>query len=324
MRKLTTEEFVARSLNIHNNRYDYAHTQYRGYAIPVIITCRIHGPFLQSPSNHLAGKGCKHCAGNQRRTFQEIIQAFRTVHGNRYSYDVATLTNNKSRIRAVCEDHGPFAVSHCTHLKGAGCPECTGHYHHQARRFFVKRARAVHGEKYNYGRYYKAGKKMRITCPVHGCFWQSPVTHLRGHACPHCANERKRLLAKGGYSMEFFILHPEMKDRRAVLYVVEFYRAGESFLKVGITRTNVINRLKSGYRKYSRRLIASRELSLYEAYCLEQKVLTAFKDFQVFPKQNLFVGKTECLSYSCIDALLSWLEPHPETAAMSPIPVPSA
>jgi hypothetical protein len=137
--------------------------------------------------------------------------------------------------------------------------------------------------------------------------------------------------------MEFFILHPEMKDRRAVLYVVEFYRAGESFLKVGITRTNVINRLKSGYRKYARRLIASRELSLYEAYCLEQKVLTAFKDSQVFPKQNLFVGKTECLSFSCIDALLSWLErdertcdgarnrsePHPETAAMSPIPVPS-
>src|SRR5205823_4643777 len=139
------------------------------------------------------------------------------------------------------------------------------------------------------GKYTRAAAKMRITCPGHGCFWQSPASHLRGHACPRCANERKRLLAKGGYSEEFFVLHPEMKDRPAVFYVVEFHRAGEVFIKIGITRTNVTNRLKSGYNKYSRTMIASRRLSLYEAFCLEQKVLAAFKDFQVFPKQNMFV-----------------------------------
>jgi hypothetical protein len=321
--RLTTEEFIARAHKRHGNRYDYARTRYQNCSTPVLIICRVHGPFSQTPEGHLAGKGCNHCAGNRRRTHQEKIQDFRRVHGDRYSYDTATLTNNKRRIRAICKDHGPFQVSHYKHLKGAGCLHCTGHYHHQAKRYFVKRARAVHGDKYTYGRYTKAVKKMQITCPVHGYFSQSPSSHLRGHACPGCANDRKRLLAKGGYSEAFFVLHPDMKEHRAVFYIVEFFRAGEMFLKVGITRTSIKSRLKSGYRQYRRTLIVSRILSLYQAFCLEQKVLKAFKHLQVFPQQNLFVGKTECLASSCVEEVLKWLEDHEdefitETEATSP------
>lgn len=54
---------------------------------------------------------------------------------------------------------------------------------------FIRRAHAVHGEKYDYSRveYQSAHKKVEIICPLHGSFWQSPVNHTRrGDGCPIC------------------------------------------------------------------------------------------------------------------------------------------
>ena len=308
MKRLTTEEFVERARRVHGDRFDYSQTKYRNSDTPVVIDCRIHGAFSQIPYNHLAGKGCKHCAGNQRRPVEETLRRLQSIHGNLYLYDLSTFTNTKQRLKATCKLHGRFTVSYYKHLKGAGCPECSRHYQHKAGEYFVKRARAIHGRKYRYGKYAGAAKKMRITCSVHGVFKQSPASHLQGHGCPGCANDRKKLLAKGGYSTEFFLLHPEMAQRPATLYLVEFAKPGESFLKIGITRTSVQSRLKSGYRKYSWRILASKALPLYEAFQLEQKLLTEFKAFQVFPRQDNFVGKTECLLRSCICQVQLWLD----------------
>ena len=45
----------------HNNRYSYELVNYKTAHIPVLITCSIHGQFLQSPNNHIKGKGCQNC-----------------------------------------------------------------------------------------------------------------------------------------------------------------------------------------------------------------------------------------------------------------------
>ncbi len=321
MRRLSTEEFTARARQVHGHRYGYAQTEYKDSSTPVVIICAVHGPFEQIPYNHLSGRNCKHCAGNQRRPVEETIRRLQAVHGDNYTYDPASLTDTKARIKATCKIHGPFLVSFYPHLRGAGCPRCTNHYQHQAKRHFVRRARAIHGTKYAYGRYRAAAKKMLIVCPVHGGFLQSPASHLRGHGCPQCANDRKRLLAKGGYSNEFFVLHPDMKNHSATLYIIEFRRTEEIFLKIGITRTSTKSRFKSGYRKYSWWPLASRSLPLYHAFLLEQKLLSRFKTFQVFPKQWRFVGKTECLSPSCIREVLSWLEEDEQEVATSLVPI---
>jgi hypothetical protein len=308
MRRLNTEQFIARARQVHGDRYGYGLTEYKDSSTPVLIICNRHGQFSQSPENHLAGKGCGRCANNQRLPAQEIIRRFHAIHGDGYVYDAASLTDTKGRIKATCILHGPFLVSLCKHLAGAGCPRCTGNYQHAARNHFVRRAREIHGSKYKYGTYKAAAKKMRIVCPTHGNFSQTPASHLRSHGCPGCANDRKKLLAKGGYSEEFFALHPDMIQHPATMYLIEFWRMGESFLKIGITRTSTKSRFKSGYRKYSWWLLASRSLPLYEAFLLEQKLLSRFRAFQVFPRQNGFVGKTECLSPACVCELLSWLE----------------
>lgn len=59
---------------------------------------------------------------------------------------------------------------------------------------FVKKARIIHGEKYNYDKflYVSAKQKSIITCKKHGDFEQTPDHHIRGQGCKKCAgNEIK-------------------------------------------------------------------------------------------------------------------------------------
>ncbi len=56
------KEFVARARDVHGNSYDYSQVDYRGAAQRIKILCRIHGPFLQSATNHLRGSQCPKCS----------------------------------------------------------------------------------------------------------------------------------------------------------------------------------------------------------------------------------------------------------------------
>ena len=65
---------------------------------------------------------------------------------------------------------------------------------------FIKDAREVHGNKYNYDKvvYIGAHVDVIITCPIsehgkNGDFPQSPTSHLSGAGCKPCATEEVRL-----------------------------------------------------------------------------------------------------------------------------------
>ena len=53
---------------------------------------------------------------------------------------------------------------------------------------FIKRAREVHGNKYDYSKveYTDYKTKVCIVCPEHGEFWQRPEQHYKGRGCPVC------------------------------------------------------------------------------------------------------------------------------------------
>lgn len=70
MKRLTTKEFIERSTNVHNGKYDYSKVVYKTLSTRVCIICPIHGEFWQLPHNHLFGKGCKDC---QRENLKKII-----------------------------------------------------------------------------------------------------------------------------------------------------------------------------------------------------------------------------------------------------------
>jgi len=68
--------FIDKANQIHNNKYDYSETVYVKTSAKVIINCPTHGSFLQTPNDHLAGKGCRLCGqlniGWTRSKFKDL------------------------------------------------------------------------------------------------------------------------------------------------------------------------------------------------------------------------------------------------------------
>ena len=57
---------------------------------------------------------------------------------------------------------------------------------------FVKRANIIHNNFYSYPEKYVNGRqKIRIICPIHGDFYQTPKAHLNKQGCPICAKVDK-------------------------------------------------------------------------------------------------------------------------------------
>ena len=53
---------------------------------------------------------------------------------------------------------------------------------------FIKKSKIIHGDKYNYSLVEINGvyNKVKIICPIHGIFEQSPNSHFRGYECEKC------------------------------------------------------------------------------------------------------------------------------------------
>ena len=61
-RTKTTEEFIKAANKLHSNKYSYQKTIYTKSSNKVIITCPIHGDFVQIANLHSRGAGCPDCA----------------------------------------------------------------------------------------------------------------------------------------------------------------------------------------------------------------------------------------------------------------------
>ncbi len=61
-KRYTQDEFITTSTEKHSGKYSYEFVNYVDSVTPVSITCKVHGVFCQSPSNHIQGQGCRKCA----------------------------------------------------------------------------------------------------------------------------------------------------------------------------------------------------------------------------------------------------------------------
>lgn len=52
-KRITTEDFINKSILIHGNIYDYTKTKYTKAIEKVVITCLKHGDFKVTPSHHI-------------------------------------------------------------------------------------------------------------------------------------------------------------------------------------------------------------------------------------------------------------------------------
>ena len=83
-KRLTTEEFVRRSMKLYGNKFDYSKVEYKGLNTKVCIICPTHGEFSVWPSNFMRGHGCPACNGRERITAKVFIKRAKLKHNNRY------------------------------------------------------------------------------------------------------------------------------------------------------------------------------------------------------------------------------------------------
>jgi very-short-patch-repair endonuclease len=121
--KLSQDEFVKRSQEIHGKKYDYSQVNYKNNRKSVQIICPIHGAFPQSPSSHMAGGGCPKCAGFNKTTDDFITQS-KKLFGDKYDYSKVVYKNAITRVDVICPKHGDFFPTPNQHLGGQGCPVC--------------------------------------------------------------------------------------------------------------------------------------------------------------------------------------------------------
>lgn len=112
-KKISSEEFISRSNNIHNNKYDYSKVEYVNNKTKVCIICPEHGEFWQPPKNHLLGQGCPICGEEiarkcRKNDYQKFIDRFINTFGDiaEFPYINDEYENKNSIITYVCKKCG--------------------------------------------------------------------------------------------------------------------------------------------------------------------------------------------------------------------------
>lgn len=124
-KKLTTNSFIEKSLEIYGDKYSYDKVNYINANTKIILTCKVHGDFSQFPRNHLKGMKCSKCTGNKKYTTEEFIEKSNIVHNNLYEYNNVEFINSKIKVCITCKIHGDFYQIPTEHISGKGCASCS-------------------------------------------------------------------------------------------------------------------------------------------------------------------------------------------------------
>ncbi len=190
---LTKTEFINRSIITHKNKYDYSLVNYTSLKDNIKIICPIHSVFEQRPDVHYKGEGCKKCffdtkLVNDRLTKEEFADRVYNIHKDKYNYSLVNYINHKTKVKIICPIHGEFEQRPDVHFRGGNCPKCNCNT--KTTEKFINDGKITHNNKYDYinADYLTAFTKVKITCPTHGVFEQTPNNHLsKKQGCPKCA-----------------------------------------------------------------------------------------------------------------------------------------
>lgn len=196
-RRWTLQDFIKKSIKVHGKKYDYSLIKEESIIGQMIlsITCKTHGPFQQKAKDHLRERGCNLCgrenmAKLRRLDKEKFLTRAKQIHGDLYDYSKVLYQNSAEKIEIICKTHGSFWQAPSNHLHKTlkqGCPKCAGNIQ-LTTEDFIKRAKEVHGDLYDYSKsiYLDSKSKVTINCKTHGSFYSIPSNHFKGQKCPKC------------------------------------------------------------------------------------------------------------------------------------------
>ncbi len=121
---------------------------------------------------------------NKPYTTKSFIIKANSVHLGEYNYSLVNYVNSKTKVKIICHIHGVFEQRPSPHINGQGCPKCryikSGKSNSLLSEGFIIKAKEVHGDKYDYSlvEYINNKTKVKIICPIHGEFEQTPTSHI--------------------------------------------------------------------------------------------------------------------------------------------------
>ena len=310
------KNFIERGSKKFNGKYDYSKFEYVNAKTKSVIICPVHGEFIQSPDKHLGknSNGCVLCWEEKRKLINRsyvkkdiidsevFLKRANIKYKNKFEYVLDNYNGiSGDKIVVICPKHGEFKTTPHNHLlknNKYGCVGCSNENRalNKTNRYddVINKFKRLYNDKYDYpisniDTYVNQSSNITIICPKHGEFVKKVQKHLSGQGCFSCNIETLvddgRLV--GGYSFELFEEKPELKTINSYLYYLEI-NDGE-YYKIGITINDITNRIKS-LKSRSKgcinkiKVIFLNEMSLYDSYCDEQKILNEFKDFRVYTK----------------------------------------
>ena len=198
MTRKTTEQFIEEAQHGWGDKFDYSKVEYKTRLEKVCIICPEHGEFWQTPAQHLSGAlGCKACWSEKySKSTEDFIEEAIKIHGDKYNYSKTIYKTARQKVTIICPKHGEFEQLANAHLQGEGCFQCERERRAKSTENFIKEAKKVHGDTYDYCKvnYINRNTPVIIICPKHGEFEQLPSNHLQGKGCSHCKSKEQAAL----------------------------------------------------------------------------------------------------------------------------------
>lgn len=124
------QKFLLRAKDCHKEKFSYT-DEYINARTPITIICKVHGPFHQTPDDHVTSLYCCPVCSQDQRSKTKIskkantfVLRARRVHGSKYEYDKTEYVGNHKQVSIGCRIHGSFQQQASDHLQGKGCPKC--------------------------------------------------------------------------------------------------------------------------------------------------------------------------------------------------------
>ena len=169
-------------------------------------------------------------------TTETFIERAILKHGDKYDYSRVVYDGVNKEVEIICPVHGLIYQTPSCHLIGTGCRKC-GDELRTSKKFidtptFIDRARKVHGNKYDYSltEYTSHKSRLKIVCPLHGTFEQTPKKHLSGKGCRKCGN--LTVAEKRSKSTEQFIEDAIEKHGNKYDYSLVDYKQAHKKVKI--------------------------------------------------------------------------------------------
>ena len=134
--QIDTVNFIKKSKEKFGDRFTYEKTNYVNAVTNVIVNCKCKDVDIKIiPGNHLRGNGgCHICSKCYIKSYDEIIEEFKSLPGNECIYDDETqksfndlnksVTDRDCVLKIKCPKHGYFNQNIQSHLNNHVCDKC--------------------------------------------------------------------------------------------------------------------------------------------------------------------------------------------------------